>query len=353
MNKYDSIFHFRMATIADLDAIMKFIHDEWGKNHILAHDNELFLWQYGRTEYGDYNNINFVLMLDKNNDTISGIIGFIAYDAQNQYISPAMTKVSTRVRLPMTGLEFMKRQMQIVGEKEHFASGTNPQTILPLYEKVFHHRIGIMQQYYILNPEIQEISEFKVAQPDKIQLERIVANSATYLKTEYQLKEIRSFEECTYDLNEINVLMPVKSCEFMRKRYFNHPIYSYKKWLVRDESQKTVGLLIGREIIQNETQLLRLVDYRGDLSYLNKLGSALHNLIKQNRYEYIDFMVSDLSQYHLEDAGFSLLVPDGTTIIPHYFEPFVQKNIKNYYQNRSDIIIFKADGDQDRPNVNM
>ena len=39
-NKYDKLYDFRIATVEDIDNIMKFIHDEWGENHILAHDKK-------------------------------------------------------------------------------------------------------------------------------------------------------------------------------------------------------------------------------------------------------------------------------------------------------------------------
>lgn len=40
-----------------------------------------------------------------------------------------------------------------------------------------------------------------------------------------------------------------------------------------------------------------------------------------------------------------------SNIIPNYFSPFEMKNIEIYYfSSDEDIILFKGDGDQDRPN---
>lgn len=341
-NKYDEVYNYRRANVDDADMIMKFIREEWGEKHILGNDKAFFMWQYGRTEYQDNSGLNFVLMTDKK-DYLLGIIGFISYDENNKYISPTMTKSSPRAPLPMSGLEFMKRQMKIIGEIEHFASGTNNRTILPLYEKVFHHKTGIMQQYYILNPDMKK---FVIAQPEEKEFRK------DYSITGYSFMEIQDFKEISilYDFDEVNENMPIKSKEFIKKRYFEHPIYTYKKWIIKNESERCVGVLFGREIEQNGAKILRLVDYRGNLSHLGKIGLPLHNLFIKNGYEYLDLVASDLDAYHMDEAGFSLLDPDGKTVIPSYFEPFVQMNIKNYYQTRNNIVIFKADGDQDRPN---
>ena len=343
-NKYDKLYDFRIATFEDVDNIMEFIHDEWGENHILAHDKKLFTWQYGSSEYGDDTTINIVLMTKKDGEIV-GMIGFVPYSDSKEHlhISTAITKIRSRNVMPMSGIELMKRQVALVGEEANFASGTNPKTILPFFEKVFKHKVGVMQQYFILN---EEVRDFKVAQPD------LSDYKYTFLETAYSLFEVDEFQELSqkYNLNEINEHMSMKSPEYIRKRFFEHPYYTYKKWIIMDENGNGVGVLFGREIVVENTKILRFVDYRGELLYLEKIGSAVHDLIKVEGYEYVDLMASDLTEIKMNDAGFHLLDPNGKTIIPHYFEPFVRENIKNYYQTNYDLVIFKADGDQDRPN---
>ena len=345
-NRYDERYNFRMATVNDVDAIMSFIHDEWGESHILAHNKELFLWQYGASEYGDNEKINVVLMTEKNNGDIVGMIGFVPYsqDVNNLHISTAITKIKSRHVMPMAGIELMKRQNILVGEEANFASGTNPDTIMPIFEKVFHHRVGIMQQYYILNPMVEK---FRVAKPDKEEYDD------SFVPYSYSLQEIFDIRDIErhFDINKVNAHMSIKSKEYINKRFFCHPIYSYRKWFIQNSLNENLGVIFGREIIVDECKVLRLVDYRGDLEHLEKIGSAIRDLMELEGYEYIDLMVSDLSGYKLKEAGFNLLDPNGKTIIPHYFEPFVQENIKNHYQTNYDIVIFKADGDQDRPNT--
>lgn len=343
-NKYEQLYDFRIATIEDVDDIMKFIHVEWGDNHILAHDRALFVWQYGCSEYGDNKTINVVLMTEKSGQIV-GMIGFIPYsdNKKHLHISTAITKISSKNIMPMAGIELMRRQTVLVGEEANFASGTNPNTILPIFERIFKHKVGIMQQYYILN---ESISTYRVAVPNREEYNN------SFQPSGYTLVEVDTFAGLCekYDLNEINDHMSIKSPNYIKKRFFEHPYYLYRKWVLADEEGKGVGVIFGREITVAQTRILRFVDYRGNLAHLEKLGTALHNLINEENYEYVDLMASDLTKVKMRDAGFNLLNPDGDAVIPHYFEPYIQRNIKNYYQTNYDLVIFKADGDQDRPN---
>ena len=96
---------------------------------------------------------------------------------------------------------------------------------------------------------------------------------------------------------------------------------------------------------------MRLVDFRGDINSLSEIGKALETVLKNGHYEYVDLMVSELPKGLAEKSGFTLLDINGENIIPNYFEPYVKENIKMCFQESDDIIIFKADGDQDRPNA--
>ena len=200
-----------------------------------------------------------------------------------------------------------------------------------------------MEQYYILN---DKISEYKIAVAPKC--EKII----TPTLTEHHIKEIKRFEELEdcFDLRQTFKHMSIKSPEYIKKRYFMHPIYKYRCWIVVDSKNDAEGFFFGREIRLNDAKILRIVDFRGELGVLECIGVPLYDLMYKEGFEYIDLMASDLSMVNMGKAGFERLNPDGDVVIPHYFEPFVQNNIKNYYQSNADVVIFKADGDQDRPN---
>lgn len=345
MNRYDEKYAFRLADISDVPAIMDFINNEWKKGHILGTNREFFLWQYGTTEYGDYNNINVVIMQDKETNKIVGINCFVKYSnsMDRMFVSSAITKVSADITIPMSGVELIRRFHDLVPAKAYFSYGTNPKTMLPIGEKVFGYHTGVMQQYYRLN---MEISNFCIAG-----IHHYIEPS--YIPGNCSMIEMKSLSEADgrFDFEQSYKRLPYKSKEFIQKRYFQHPVYQYKKWMIENEKGLIEGILFGREILHGNAKILRLVDFRGDTNSLSEIGNALDAVLKNGCYEYVDLMVSELPAGLAEKSGFTLLDINGENIIPNYFEPYVKENIKIYFQESEDIIIFKADGDQDRPNV--
>ena len=347
MNKIDELYEIRLATIDDVDAIMDFIRREWNENHILASNRELFLWQYGCTEYGNNRDINVLLMTSRSNGEVVGMQGFVRYSEKREcsQISTAIIKISSQVKIPMAGVELIKRQTGFTGSSGCFASGVNPKTILPIYDKLFKHKTGIMQQYYVLNTGI---TEYKIADIKKNLTSAYTdaGYSLSYIETMEELKRRFEIERC-YDR------LPVKSEQYFKKRYFEHPIYQYMVYEIINSNKHCVGVIFTREICVNEAKILRIVDYRGNLRELGYIGNCLDGLMVDNGYEYIDLMASDLDETMMKRSGFVLLTSEDPNIIPNHFEPFERKNIRIYYHQSVDVVIFKADGDQDRPNVNI
>lgn len=344
MNKYDELYDFRIASKKDVDTIMLFLKTECGEKHILANDKEFFIWQYGNEQYGDDNTVNFVLMEDKQGNLI-GVNGFIAYApiGEKRYVSSAITKVKSGIKMPMIGVELIRRFRELVPAKAYYSSGTNPRTMIPIGKKIFHYTTGILQQYYMLNPNVQE---FKVAYlKENIEYKMLLSDT-------WQLKELKSFRDLEehYDLQKQYSCQGYKSPEYIEKRFFQHPIYKYKLFgLSAEDRAEYVGVLIGREIQVNDTTILRFVDYLGEISNLSGIGVSLQNLLIQSNYEYADLVVGSIEEKTLEGSGFTLRKDEA--IIPMYFEPFLRENIDIWYQkSEEDIVIFKADGDQDRPN---
>ena len=346
MSKYDETYFFRHATVKDIDAIMCFLKNEWGEKHILANDKELFIWQYGNEQYGDKETINFLLMENQEGEII-GLNGFIPYSPESttRYISSSITKVGSKNKIPMAGIELIKKFKELVIAGEEFSSGTNPKTMIPIAKRVLRYNTGIMKQYYMLNPEIKD---FKIA---KI-LDKKEQNVWRVTEGELKLVKVDNFDSDSYKFGEKYARQSVKSKEYLVYRYCKHPIYKYNIYRLCDCDERIKGFLIGREIWVEERKVLRLVDYIGELNYLGEIGGSLQKLLIKEKYEYIDLVVSELEEKIVQKSG--LRERDENIIIPMYFEPFVQENVEVWYQ-RSDenITIFKADGDQDRPNFRL
>ena len=99
---------------------------------------------------------------------------------------------------------------------------------------------------------------------------------------------------------------------------------------------------------------MRLVDFIGEDSVLPRIGAALDAILNHAGAEYMDCYNAGIPADVWLAAGFTERVEGDGCIIPNYLTPPVHENTEYYYfheQARSFLILFKADGDQDRPNL--
>jgi hypothetical protein len=325
----------RFATLSDVDEIMNFINIHWKKGHILATNKSFFLY-----EYVDGDNVNFVVAIDNFSNQMVGLCGFIknSKELSGSDIWGALWKV-VKTNNPMLGiniLEFLNKN----SECRSFSSCGIAIKTLPIYD-FLRFRTGKLNHYYRLNDK----TNFQIA---FIKEKVILEFSKIY---NYKLQLLDNFQALEPILNKIQnkTKLPYKDNWYIEKRYFNHPIYKYQVFGIK--SSDINSIIVVRELQQNETKILRIVDFIGIYSDLNYIGKELQDLMDQNNYEYIDLYCEGIEKEVIEKAGFKLKDDSDLNSIPNYFEPFVQENINIYYfTNHSDsIAIFKADGDQDRP----
>jgi len=342
MNKYDELYEFRLAYKSEIPQIMDFLKREWGENHILANDREMFEFQYK-----PYEDVNVFLMLEKKTQKIVGVNGFIVYsnDANRLYISSAITKVINNLPIPMSGVELLKRFRDYTKAKTYFSSGTNFKTLVPIFEKYFGYNVGIMQHYYFLNPYVKQYNICKITDkieysfnnfPDK-QLKFILFDKFLDLKQ-------------VFDFSKSYKNIPYKSEEYIKRRFFEYPIYKYEVYGLKDVNE-VKAILVARIVEIGSTKAIRFVDYIGNIENLKYIGKEVLNLLQKKNLEYADFLLNGVSKEIMKLSGFNLKDKEDKNIIPTYFEPFVQENIDIWFHSsEKDLCIFKADGDQDRPN---
>lgn len=342
MNRYDEFFDFRMAAERDIDAVMQFIRENWDASHILGNDREFFEYHYGNREGG----INVFLMLDKKQE-IAGIIGFIQYSPKNEnnYLTISIIKVKNALPLPMCGVEFMKRFYEKFSALKEFGCGVNPKTMLPIYGRVFKYYTGRMDQFYYLNADIKDYRIITVLHSDAGDI-RNKENEAS----QYELLKVENIRETTFDFGKEYERLPFKDKEFLEKRYFNHPIFNYAVYGIKN-GEKCEGLIFTRKVDYNGASIILIVDFLGEMESLGHIREALRGILTEENAECFSFLAARIPHDILERSGFRLLAPgQEDVIIPTYFEPFVNANIDNYYiSNEEDIIICKASGDQDNP----
>ena len=346
MNRLQDLFVFRQAKLSDQSIIMKFINDFWKPNHILGTDSDFFEY-----EHVNGSDINFFLAINKKTNSLSAIQGFIAYgQVPNSHICGVMTKVSPLEKVPFLGVEIMNQMLKNTNPQTYCGIGTNPKTMVPLVKKFFKRHVGIMNQYFFLNPSLDNFNIVKISKKHNHLLKtKFIEKSILINNIKIADEQIigKNYENLFFDKN-----LPRKSLEYVLKRYVFHPRYSYQNYLVFDPQSGNNSLLIAREVDHCGSRVLRIIDFIGDVNVFGKLNDWLIFITSKNCYEYVDLLCSGIDQKLFEKSGFNFHLKNDNFIVPTYFEPFVDKNIDIYFEkSHKDLIIFKGDSDGDRPNI--
>ena len=271
-------------------------------------------------------------------------MGFIKSSNSNSDIWAAMWKAIKHDAHPMLGIELLEYLRNANNYNRLTCVGINTNTV------AIYHYLGIytnhLNQYVIINKNIQKFNILKVEDIEFIKQINFIEN------TQYSLIKL---EECELDFNfDSQDYIPHKDKDYFIKRYFNHPIYNYIVYGIYKEELLT-SLIITREVAIDNSKILRVMDYLGDENDIVHVSKYIYQIVTNNSYEYIDFMCYGFDEKNLKKAGFKKVDLDSSNIIvPNYFSPFVQENIKIKFfadiKDISKIRICKADGDQDRPN---
>lgn len=328
-------YNIRFAAQKDSRAIMQFIDHCWRKGHILSRDEKLFHWQYDGVE----DRLNIVIALDDNED-IQGMLGYIPYfQSDEKDLVLALWKANSNTGF--LGLELLRFLIANEPHRSVMCTGINLETTGKIYSF-----LGInvrqMQQWY----RLRNSSEYRIADIKDADIPLCPADNGTEFKIIGDDKGLREWEDQYGKFVETN--MPYKGFEYLKHRYFEHPMYSYE--IYSTSKGDTSLILVFRIQEQNDSKALRVIDCIGDLRLLQNATNLVDVLMEEKNCEYADFFESGLYDGLLDSAGWKR-VGSNENIIPDYFFPFEQKNITIYCSASEDrIVLFKGDGDQDRPN---
>lgn len=322
---------------------MTFIDKHWKPNHILAKDGDFFDY-----EHANKDKINFFIARSQGTNKILAIQGFIPYGSYPDcHICGVISRVHPDSRIPMLGVELMKRMLEITKPTTYCGIGTNPKTMIPLVKRFFKRSTGIMDHYYILNSSKEGYKIAKIHNKPK----HLISHTANDLnKFESVLVTKNNIKEILNSL-VIDDRLPKKSYEYIIKRYFQNPKYKYKCYKIHINKGLKSSLLFTREVFFNDAKALRIIDFIGDIDILSFIGQWALSEMKARNYEYIDLLSSGVDKEVLIKSGFVKNHSDSKNIIPTYFEPFIRENIDIFYEKSEEkLILFKGDADGDRPN---
>lgn len=336
------IYEVRYARLDEIGLVEDFIRKYWTPNHILGRNRGILDLQH---KFEDY----YSIIIGYNTETkeIDGlfcIIPLARYDAKlekNGNFWSALLKIRDDVVNPEIKHLFYDFMLFICDQPNFSSFGAislskDAQNAMNLLFNEF----GIMNQYYFANNKLDEYHICNLP----------IVNTHLKLDTT-ELKQV-DFNEIAHSQLD-SVYYPQKSIEFLRERYLNHPYYKYR-FLGAYTEGELVCVWVFKKIEVQGSSCLRIVDCYGDLLRVGHVGNALQQLLEEEKSEYIDFMNYGVEDSVFSEMGFEKLDLTGEeTIVPNYFEPFEKRNVPIYFALITDqkYVIFKADGDQDRPSI--
>lgn len=334
LEQYAGKTRIRFATKADIPAIMDFIDKNWKKGHILATDREIFDFQY---VYGE--EVCFVLNVSEKDQEILGVLGYIPYGTGEE------RDIFTAIWMGgkggfMQGTELILYLEQNGRCRDLFCVGLAGRVVSIM--KYLRKQIRDFEHFYRLNPDIEEFHVAKIHTKPK--MPENVPSRAT-------IRQVKDFEEVEEMLGRVGKnRRPYKSPEFVKRRYFEHPEFTYDLYHIILGNMD--GLLVCRTQEALGKKVYRVIDLIGDLETIAYSGPVFEKKFAQG-YEYADCLVDGMEEELMNLAGFQLKTKEDGNIIPNYFEPFEQENIviHNFMPKGQDVVMFKGDGDQDRPNT--
>ena len=321
----------------DKELLVSYIDNFWQKNHILVKNQDLFNWQH-------LNNSFYNFYVFKNENKICGIIGFIPtnqYDkslANNKDYFGAIWSVN-KLAPPAAG-HFLLKKM-ISSETPEFIGFVGISEKAKFFYKKWNLEINSLNHYFIINNSFEK---YKILKRKVIQ--------KNYLDIEDPNLTLIKIENLS-DLKLVHKYKPEKTINYLINRYQTHPVYKYSFYGLRNNKNNILCVFIIRKQFYSDRSCLRIVDIYGDIDNIESLKRQFESLLSKENAEYIDVLNYGISETIFKKIGFSKLdFSSDNIIIPNFFQPFVQKNIKiefSYISKYDDFVIFRGDGDQDRP----
>lgn len=343
IKELNKTYNIMFCPLKMVEKLVDFLKYHWKSDHIFVKSRELLDWQHLDKKNNRY---NFVIAVEKSSGEIHSVLGFVPntqYDVSLQKIQvyPCIWKSREDIKIKGLGVAlyyYLKSQLNI----ETISILGISEIALGIY-KHWNFETGKINHYYIVNEKIQD---FKLlVNPYKIEeVTHDVSKKMSFVSIHdfFNIPE-DFFEKC----------LPYKSKEYYINRYYKHPIYKYEAFAIT-EGKLIKGIVFLRSCRYKESTALRVVDFIGSEDALLGTYNEMQNLLHVKKAEYLDFINVGLDSELLKKCGFSLK-DSSKTIIPNYYEPFVQKNIDLDYafktvNSERTPLFYKGDADQDRPN---
>ncbi len=341
------MFTIRRCQTSDVPDVLAFLEAHWKPRHIFTLDRALFDWQYARPDRpGEY---SIVVARTDADQTIAGMLGFVPtrrFDpalSTNNTIWLALWKVRDDI---VTGVLGLKLLSDVTENEPHTSVGVigfQP-PVVAIY-KALKFQVGELRHYVLPNPDVSRYELASFEDPPHRPVPETTVTAVALDDSNYS-EHIAGLEFGSRDART-----PKKTPEYFRARFLQHPMYRYSCFGLRRDN-RPIGLLATRVASHGGRKALRLIDYIGPDEAVPALGAVALAHIRRLRAEYADVHNWGIDPSLFEAGGFSRVDPSGRDIVPNHFEPFERRNatIRFALKSAGPAVLFKGDGDQDRPN---
>ncbi|MDF2656688.1 MAG: hypothetical protein K0R19_3162 [Bacillota bacterium] len=368
-------YEIRFCRTNEAPDLQRFIDDHWKKGHIFAHSKELLDWQHYDKENDCY---NFMISKHRKSGEIHSILGFVFTSQFDPHIEktqlwPCIWKVRDDVHVKGLGISLYYYLKEAIPIETISILGISD-IALNIY-KSWGFQTCLMDHFFILNDHLSSCQmiqrEESSSSGPSIKTQRsadminkpwplteevagdwsLTETTPVFLDGDCRLEEL---DEEHFATAAENLTLPrYKSIQYYLNRFFRHPVYQYDIYGVFSENSIRC-ILVTRICRSGKASCIRIVDYIGPEEGILGTYRPLKDLVHNKNAEYLDFVTAGRNESLLLNAGFQKKL--GGMILPHYFEPFLLKNVELSYAFKTVSpdaakIFYKADADQDRPNL--
>ena len=317
----------RLARADEKQRIMDFLDTHWGQKHPLIHVDDFFNYYYVHGE-----TLQFALA-----EVQGELVAVAGYILANESARPDIwvSIWCAKKGHNGSGLELMAALPGLTGARMMACNNIRPKTMA--FYTFLGYTAARLPHYYRLSDR----AVFHVA--------RVREFIRLPVEDGPALERVESPEDLAAAYVPAPGLLPHKDLWYLTRRYFHYPRQRYDVW------QAAGCLLVTRTVPVNGVNILRIVDYIGQPETFPRLGHGIDRLMEQTGAEYADCYCAGIPPHLMEQAGFAAREEDCPNIIPNYLTPPLYENTEYYYftSQPEHFLMFKADGDQDRPNVEL
>lgn len=347
-----------IAVESDTDRLVEFIEEHWSATHIFAHRPEVFTWQHAQGD-GRLNMI-FAEAVDTDSPGVVAVLGFIPMGRFDPSLGDsdlmlAIWKVRETGVPPGLGLRLLKVLQRELAPRMIAAIGTSQQ-VRPIYE-VLGYQVGSLHHSALFGPHCESDSTHIAT---GVPPEACASRPASDCDVSFEGLGADAVADVTDEIRaKVDAIasdrLPAKSWDYIVERYLQHPWYDYDVRQVLVDGE-LVAVVVWRAVSAQGSRLLRIVDIIGDTDWLRHGAAELQQATAQADAEYIDLVQWGVDAEVLADGGFISVDDHADLVLPNYFAPFEARNIEielafKVLEGDLPVQLFRADSDQDRPNV--